>query len=120
MSVDSTASEVILYGHPACPGVGPVKSILKGSDIEFQYVNIWQDTEAAAQVKTINNGYESVPTLVFSDGSTLTEPSMWELKAKLEALGYKISLLGWVTGNIRRIVLFGFMLYGLLWFFDVI
>jgi hypothetical protein len=39
-------------------------------------------------VKEINGGYESVPTLVFTDGSTLTEPSNEAIQIRLESLGY--------------------------------
>ena len=35
----------------------------------------------------INAGCESVPTLVFTDGSTLTEPSQKVLVARLESVG---------------------------------
>ena len=55
---------------------------------------------AAARVRAINNGNESVPTLVFPDGSTLTEPTVGELQSKLESLGYKVGLAAWVIGNI--------------------
>ena len=120
MSGESVASKIILYGHSACPGVGPVKNMLKHAEVEFEYVNIFQDVEAAARVRTINNGHESVPTLVFPDGSTLTEPSMWELKSKLESLGYEASLLAWAMGSMWRIVLFGIVIYSVLRFLEVI
>jgi hypothetical protein len=38
------------------------------------------------RVVEINAGNESVPTLVFADGSTLTEPSRKALMARLESL----------------------------------
>jgi hypothetical protein len=38
----------------------------------------------------INNGNASVPTLVFPDGSTLTEPSTAVLRQKLQSLGYAV------------------------------
>ena len=120
MSTDSASSKIVLYGHATCPGVGPIKNMLKLSHIEFEYINIHQNAEAAAQVRTINNGFESVPTLVFPDGSTLTEPSAGLLKSRLEALGYKVSLLALITGNIWRIVFFGILAYALIRLFDVI
>jgi hypothetical protein len=33
---------------------------------------------------SINNGYASVPTVVFSDGTHLTEPSYKQLREKLD------------------------------------
>jgi len=61
--------------------------VLDQAGIEYEYVDIRQDAYARERVQSINHGYESVPTLVFPDGSTLTEPSSRELRAKLVALG---------------------------------
>ncbi|MBW6472353.1 MAG: hypothetical protein K0B14_04445 [Anaerolineaceae bacterium] len=94
---------IIVYGHPICPSLGPVKGLLTQSKVKFEYINIHQDGDAAARVRAINNGNESVPTLVFPDGSTLTEPTVGELKSKLESLGYKVGLAAWVIGNSRLI-----------------
>jgi mycoredoxin len=77
---------ITVYGHPSCPAIGPVKGLLTQSKVTFDYIDIHQDSAAAARVRAINNGNESVPTLVFPDGSTLTEPSVGELQAKLESL----------------------------------
>lgn len=95
---------IILYGHRACPNLGPVKGMLTQSKVKFEYIDIHQDGTAAARVRAINNGNESVPTLVFPDGSTLTEPTVGELQPKLKSLGYKVGLLAWLIGHIRIIV----------------
>ena len=95
---------VVVYGHPTCPGLGPVKGLLTQSKVKFEYVDIHQDSVAAARVRAINNGNESVPTLVFPDGSTLTEPTVGELKSKLESLGYKVGPVAWLIGHIWPIV----------------
>lgn len=91
---------ITVYGHPTCPALGPVKGLLTQSKVKFEYIDIHQDSVAAARVRAINNGNESVPTLVFPDGSTLTEPTVGELKTKLESLGYKVGLVAWLIGNI--------------------
>ena len=90
---------IIVYGHPTCPNLGPVKGLLTQSKVKFEYIDIHQDSVAAARVRAINNGNESVPTLVFPDGSTLTEPTVAELQSKLESLGYKVGLVAWLIGN---------------------
>ncbi len=94
---------IIVYGHPTCPNLGPVKGLLTQSKVKFEYIDIHQDSVAAARVRAINNGNESVPTLAFPDGSTLTEPTVRELQSKLESLGYKVGLVAWLIGNIRLI-----------------
>ncbi len=95
---------IIVYGHPTCPGIGPIKGLLTQSKVKFEYIDIHQDSGAAGRVRAINNGAESVPTLVFPDGSTLTEPSVGELQGKLEALGYRVGPVAWLIGNIWPIV----------------
>jgi mycoredoxin len=95
---------ISVYGHPTCPALGPVKGLLTQSKVKFEYIDIHQDSVAAARVRAINNGNESVPTLVFPDGSTLTEPTVGELQSKLEALGYKVGLVAWLIGNIWPII----------------
>lgn len=98
---------IIVYGHPTCPGLGPVKGLLTQSKVKFEYIDIHQDSVAAARVRAINNGNESVPTLVFPDGGTLTEPTVGELKSKLESLGYKVGLVAWLIGHIWIIFFIG-------------
>ncbi len=98
---------IIVYGHPTCPGLGPVKGLLTQSKVKFEYIDIHQDSLAAARVCAINNGNESVPTLVFPDGSTLTEPTVGELKSKLESVGYQVGFVAWLIGNIWIIIFIG-------------
>lgn len=111
---------ITVYGHPACPGVGPVRAMLGQSKVEYIYVNIRQDPDGAAIVRSINNGNESVPTLVFPDGTTLTEPSTGELKQKLESLGYRVSPLAWILGNSWLIITALVVLYAILRFLEVL
>jgi hypothetical protein len=49
-------------------------------------VDVEADKSAADKVVEINGGAQSIPVIVFSDGTHLTEPSDNDLKAKLEAL----------------------------------
>ncbi len=81
--------KIMMYGTPTCPMVPPVRGMLMRANAPFEYIDISRDAEAQNLVKTINNGNASVPTLAFGDGSTLTEPSLSTLKAKLETLGYQ-------------------------------
>jgi len=99
MKTENNPSKIILYGHTACPNVGPIKGLLKLSKVEFDYVDIHKDSDAAEIVRTINDGNESVPTLVFPDGSNLTEPSTGALKAKLAQFGHTVGPIAWLIGN---------------------
>ena len=95
---------IIVYGHQTCPAIGPLKGLLTQSKVKFEYIDIHQDSAAAARVRAINHGNESVPTLVFPDGSTLTEPTVGELRSKLESLGYKVGFVALLIGNIWPII----------------
>ena len=114
------SESIILYGHATCPGVPPVKAMLSQAKVPYRYVDIHQDPQAAATVRSINNGNESVPTLVFPDGSTLTEPSGNQLKRKLEESGYKVGVLAWILGNSFQIIMGLIILYAILRFLNLI
>jgi mycoredoxin len=59
---------------------------MKAMQVDFTEVNISDDADAADLVVRLNRGYRSVPTIVFPDGSVLTEPPTTTLVAKLTAL----------------------------------
>lgn len=80
---------IILYSTPTCPMLLPVSGILRRAKAPFVYVDISKDPDAKEIVRVINNGNASVPTLVFPDKSTLTEPSRAELQAKLQEYGFE-------------------------------
>ncbi len=114
------SNEIILYAHRSCPQLPPVLAMLKHSQVDYTYINIHEDEDARERVRQINNGYESVPTLVFADGSTLTEPSANVLKHKLESLGYKVGIMGLIYGNAFYIIMGAIILFAILRFMDVI
>ena len=68
---------------------GPSKRLkrqLAELDITYQEIDIEQSPEAAALVESLNNGNQMVPTLVFSDGTSMTNPSAIQVKEKLSTL----------------------------------
>ncbi|RME84398.1 MAG: glutaredoxin family protein [Caldilineae bacterium] len=84
------SEEILLYGSYTCPMVPPVRALLKRAGVAFRYINISTDAAARARLRELNQGYESVPTLLFPDGSVLTEPSLSQVEARLRALGYDV------------------------------
>jgi len=113
-------SSITLYGTPFCPGVLPVSGLLSRAKAPYEYIDITRDPAAAARVRAINDGNESVPTLVFPDGSSLTEPTTGQLKGKLESLGYRVGPLAWLIGNAWRIISGAVILYAVLRLFEII
>lgn len=74
-----------LYSTPWCGYCHRLKSQLQREGIDFVEVDIEQEPDAAFVVEQANGGNQTVPTLVFADGSALTNPSLAQVKAKLAA-----------------------------------
>lgn len=52
--------------------------------IAHQRVNIWDDPDAAATVRSIANGNETVPTVVIGGTKGMVNPSAKDVKIALE------------------------------------
>ncbi|QPC82763.1 glutathione S-transferase N-terminal domain-containing protein [Phototrophicus methaneseepsis] len=121
VEADTSADEkIIVYAHPTCPMFYPVRSALESAKVPYEYINIREDESARLRVREINDGYESVPTLVFPDGSTLTEPTTSQLSDKISRMGYELGIMGWIKGNALWLATGAVVLYGVLQFLDVI
>jgi mycoredoxin len=75
-----------LYSTSWCGPCKRLKRQLSELEITFQEIDIEQSPEAAALVESLNNGNQMVPTLVFSDGTSLTNPSAIQVKEKLATI----------------------------------
>lgn len=72
-----------MYTTPWCGYCHRLARQLRREGITFDEVDIEQDAGAAKLVERANHGNKTVPTLVFADGSALTNPSVAEVKAQL-------------------------------------
>ncbi len=79
-------SSIKFYGTVWCPTSRRAKKLLVASGVDFEWINIDEDEGGRSFVERVNNGYRSVPTIVFPDGEILVEPSMAELERKLAAV----------------------------------
>lgn len=75
-----------MYSTPWCGYCHRLKGQLQREGIEFETVDIEQDPAAAQIVMDVNGGNQTVPTLVFSDGSSMTNPPLAQVKEKLAEL----------------------------------
>ncbi|MGH8826571.1 MAG: mycoredoxin [Jiangellaceae bacterium] len=75
-----------MYSTPWCGYCHRLKGALGREGISFAEVDIETDPAAAELVMSVNDGNATVPTLVFTDGTSMTNPSAAEVKAKLAAL----------------------------------
>lgn len=76
---------VTIYSTIWCGYCRRLKSQLEREGISYQEVDIEVDPGAADVVMSVNGGLQTVPTLVFADGSALTNPSLADVKARLAA-----------------------------------
>ena len=82
----ATAAPFTMYTTPWCGYCHRLKSQLDREGITYDIVDIEQHPEAAAVVEQVNGGNQTVPTLVYTDGTAQTNPSLMEVKEKLAAL----------------------------------
>jgi len=75
-----------MYTTSWCGYCVRLKSAMERAGIEFAEVNIELDESAAEIVVKANGGNRTVPTLVFADGTALTNPSLDQVKAQLAAV----------------------------------
>lgn len=66
---------VTMYTTSTCGPCVRLKRALREQGIEYREVNVESDYEAAEWVMAVNQGARTVPTLLFPDGTTLTNPS---------------------------------------------
>lgn len=60
-----------------------LKRQMQREGIDFGEVDIEQDDGAADLVMKVNGGNQTVPTLLFPDGSALTNPTVDQIREKL-------------------------------------
>jgi len=79
-------SQFTMYSTPWCGYCHRLMGQLDREGITYDTVDIEQQPEAALIVESANNGNQTVPTLVYSDGTAQTNPSLAQIKEKLSAL----------------------------------
>jgi len=77
---------VTMYCTPWCGFCRRLKSQLAREGIEVVEVDIEQDPAAADYVMSVNGGMQMVPTILFADGTALTNPSAAQVRDRLAAL----------------------------------
>jgi mycoredoxin len=61
-----------------------LKKLMQREGIEFAEVDIENDAAAAELVMQANGGNRTVPTLLFANGTALTNPSIDQVMAQLD------------------------------------
>ncbi|ROR72060.1 mycoredoxin [Bogoriella caseilytica] len=79
------AGTITMYSTTWCGYCQRLKTMLDREGIGYTEVNIEEHPEAAAYVEEVNGGNQTVPTVVFPDGSAATNPSLKDVKQRLGA-----------------------------------
>jgi len=79
------SQRVTMYCTPWCGFCRRLKSQLAREGIEVAEVDIERDPAAADYVMSVNGGTQTVPTVVFPDGTALTNPSAVQVRERLNA-----------------------------------
>ncbi|WP_310962395.1 mycoredoxin [Nocardioides terrisoli] len=79
-------SAVTMYTTPWCGYCHRLKGQMDRAGIAYDVVDIEQDPAAADIVMAANDGNQTVPTLVYTDGTAQTNPSLKQVQEKLAAL----------------------------------
>lgn len=85
--MSSNQTKIVMYTTQWCGDCHRAKQVMNSLRIAFTEIDISHDPDAADRVIQLNRGNRSVPTIVFPDGSVLTEPATTTLVEKLQAYG---------------------------------
>lgn len=76
-------SDLTVYTTSWCPFSRRLVTDLDRAGIQYTDIDVDEDLDAAKVVQSLNNGNRTVPTVVFADGSSLTNPPLASVRAKL-------------------------------------
>ena len=77
---------VTMYTTQWCGFCKRLKAQLSRVGVEMTEIDIERDEAAAQFVESVNGGNQTVPTLLFADGTTMCNPSAAQVQAKLAEL----------------------------------
>ena len=75
--------QLIMYTTSWCGFCRNLKKQLAREGIEISEVDIEQDQAAADYVMSVNGGNQTVPTILFPDGTALVNPSAAQVRSRL-------------------------------------
>jgi mycoredoxin len=84
MSQQATVpTQITMYSTPWCGYCHRLRGQLDREGVSYTVIDIEEHPDAAAYVREVNDGFETVPTVVFADGSALTNPSLAQVLARV-------------------------------------
>ncbi len=83
MDFTPASGTITMFSTSWCGYCARLKSQLRAAGIAYREVNIEEVEGTAELVAKINGGNQTVPTVLFPDGSSATNPSLAEVTARL-------------------------------------
>lgn len=77
--------EITMFSTEWCGYCKRLKLMLSSTDIQINEVNIETTPGTEELVKSVNNGNAVVPTVLFADGTTATNPALPEVRQRVAA-----------------------------------
>jgi len=77
------AGTITMFSTSWCGYCARLKQQLGKQGIGFTEINIEEVPGTAEIVQSVNDGNQTVPTIIYPDGSTATNPSLADVQAKL-------------------------------------
>ena len=77
------SAPLTIYSTQWCGYCHRLMKQLDREQVGYDVVDIEQDPKAADFVMSVNGGNQTVPTVVFADGTALTNPSLAQVKERL-------------------------------------
>jgi mycoredoxin len=77
------AGSVTMFTTSWCGYCRNLKKQMDRAGVTYTEVNIEEVEGTAELVASVNNGNQTVPTLIFPDGTTATNPSLAEVQSRL-------------------------------------
>lgn len=78
---------LIVYWRPGCLSCARLRLRLGSLGAKATWVDIWADAEAAAFVRDVNHGNETVPTVILAGGDAIANPDPARVRAELVGYG---------------------------------
>ncbi|HJP78270.1 MAG TPA: glutaredoxin domain-containing protein [Pseudonocardiaceae bacterium] len=77
-------ADIVLYARPGCPFCTMLRADLRANNLTYTERDIWQDPDAAAAVRAVAGGNETVPTVNIGE-VWMVNPSIKQVRKALEA-----------------------------------
>ncbi len=84
-AVNGPTAGLTVYSTPWCGYCHRLMRQLDREGVPYTAVDIEREPQAAQYVREVNGGNQTVPTVVFADGTAMTNPSVKDVLARIDA-----------------------------------